>query len=182
MKTKKNMKNPIALNSILALALGVFLTQSTALAGPAVHGSGKVVETKVNPTFPPGPPWLPDLSKPVEGWTTKILRNDKGVTINIHAVGLNPHHAYTAWIAEVGNGKAILLTGHLVGGSCESTFSGRLGLNSEKPVINPLGGEFHVIIADHGHIDELDPPLPAAIKTPLGSTWTHVVIFEPETP
>jgi hypothetical protein len=94
-------------------------------------------------------------------------------------VGLNPHHAYTAWIAEVGNSKAILLTGHIVGGSCESTFSGRLGLNDLVNEIDPLGGEFHAIIADHGHIDELDPPLPAAIKTPLGSTWTHVVIFKP---
>jgi len=173
------MKNPIALKSILTLALGVFLAQSPALAGPAVHGSGMVVETMVNPSFPnAGPPWLPDYTKPVEGWTTKILRSKKGITVNVHAVGLNPHHAYTAWIGEVGNGKAILLTGHLVGGSGISTFSGRLDFNSEKPVIDPLGGEFHVIIADHGHKDELDPPLPAAIKTPFGSVWTHVAIFK----
>jgi len=32
------MKNPIALKSILALALGVFLAQSSALAGPGVIG------------------------------------------------------------------------------------------------------------------------------------------------
>lgn len=38
MKINKNMKNPIALKSILALALGVFLAQSSALAGPGVIG------------------------------------------------------------------------------------------------------------------------------------------------
>ncbi len=181
MKPNKNMKNPIALKSILALALGVFLTQSPALAGPAVQGTGYVVVTKVNPG-PVGPPYLPDFEElRVEGWTTKILRNEKGVTVNIHAVGLNPHHAYTAWIGQKGQGRATFLMGHIVGGSCESTFSGRLGLSSksEGPIEDPLGGEFHVIIADHGPIDELNPPLPAAIKTPAGSIWTHVVIFDP---
>ena len=162
------MKNPIALNSILALALGVFLTQSPALAGPAVHGTGDVFTTVGPPPSGPG--------DPVQGWTAKILRNHKGVTINIQAVGLNPHHAYTAWIAEVGSGRAVPLTGHIVGGSGKSTFSGRLGLNNPY-LQNPLGGEFHVVIADHG---PLDPSLlPDAIKTPFGSTWTHVVIFLP---
>ena len=83
MKTKKNMKNPIALKSILTLALGAFLTQSSALAGPAVNGSGVVYHTAPNPN--PGPPVVETIR--VEGATAKIHRNHKGITINIKPWG-----------------------------------------------------------------------------------------------
>ena len=173
MKTKKNMKNPIALSSILALALGVFLVQSPALAGPAVKGTGEVFTTVGPPPSGPG--------DPVEGWTAKILRSDKAVTIKIQAVDLNPHHAYTVWVNDVscplqGPACGMFLAGHIVGGSGKATFSGRVSLNNPA-LVDPFGG-IHVVIADHG---PLDPSLlPGAIKKPAGGVWSHVVIFDPE--
>lgn len=175
----KNMKNSIALKSVLTLALGVFLTQSPALAGPAVNGSGKAYHTEMNPN--PGPP-VRSTGVEVEGSKAKVHRNDKGVTFNIKAVGLNPHHVYTLWLFEIGAtgpvGPPQLLTGRIVGGSGKATFSGRLKLQ------DPIGGEFHAIVADHGPKDPSTLPEEMRIGVPPfapdGSlNWTQVVIFLP---
>lgn len=154
MKTKKNMKNPIALKSILTLALGAFLTQSPALAGPAVNGSGEVTHTEVNTTGVGGP--VISTGVEVEGASAKIHRNDKAVTINIKTAELNPHHVYTVWIFELDAngpvGPPQLLTGRIVGGSGKATFTGR------SKVQDSLGGEFHCIMADHGPKDPSSLP------------------------
>ena len=180
MKTKMNMKNPIALKSILTLALGAFLVQSPALAGPAINGAGTVSHTLPNPN--PGPPVVE--TNPVEGATAKIHRNDKGITINIQTVGLNPNHVYTAWLVEIGvtgpGNPPQFLTGRIVGGSGKATFSGR-----RSTVVKAMAGEFHVVLADHGLKDpstltEEKTTFVPFIINPDG-TWNYqqVAIFLP---
>jgi hypothetical protein len=181
MKTKKNMKNTIALNSILAVALGAFLTQSPALAGPAINGSGHVSNTAPNP-IQPGPPIVETTL--VEGATAKIHRNDKGVTVNIQTVGLKPNHVYTAWFVEVGvtgpGNPPQFLTGRIVGGSGKATFAGHM-----STVVDAMAGEFHVVLADHGLKDPSTLPEEKTTFVPFinngDGTWNYeqVAIFLP---
>ncbi|MGK0186276.1 MAG: hypothetical protein ACI9R3_002059 [Verrucomicrobiales bacterium] len=141
------MKNPIALKSILALALGVFLTQSLALAGPrAVNEWGEVRHLVLNPDGP-----LPN--KPttlVEGAKAKIHRHvSKGVSAKIDTV-LTPGNIYTVWFMEVGVGMQ-QLDGLIVGDSGKATFTGRLTVD------DAIDGAFHAIIANHGPAADLTP-------------------------
>ena len=172
--------------AVLALAFGVIVLPNVLAGERAVQGTGDVFELVPNPG---GTPPVKD-GDAVEGATASITRNTKGVTINIHTVGLDPNHAYTVWVIEVNCGapvcRPVRLAGHIVGASGVGNFSGRLDLNDDpsKPVQDPFGGEFHCIITDHGPIDPKD--LPGAIKTPLPpfapdgtQNWEQVVIFNP---
>lgn len=169
------MKNPIALNSILALALGVFLTQSPAQADPAVNGTGHVSNTAPNPN--PGPPIVETTL--VEGTTAKIHRNEKGVTVNINTVDLKPNHVYTAWFVEVGvtgpGNPPQFLTGRIVGGSGKATFGGRM-----STVVDAMASEFHVVLADHGLKDPSTLPEEKRIFVPFidngDGTWNYVQV------
>ena len=170
------MKNTIALNSILALALGICLTQSPALAGPAINGTGHVSNTAPNPN-PPGPPIVETTL--VEGATAKIHRNHKGITINVKTVDLKPDHVYTAWLVEEGvtgpGNPPQFLTGRIVGGSGKATFAGRM-----STVVDAMGGEFHVVLADHGLKDPSTLPEEKRTFVPFidngDGTWNYVQV------
>ena len=153
---------------------------TAALAAPASHGEGEVFTLKLN-EFPP-PPVVDD--QPVEDATAKITRNSSGVTINIRTVGLDAHHAYTAWALVFNCGNTadcafeppVRLAGHIVGGSGNASFNGHLAAGGGFD--DPMGAEFHIVIADHGHVN--DVTLPGDIQTPVPPpNWRQVAIFAP---
>ena len=166
-----------------ALSMGV-LGLSTAEASRAVQGEGDVFHLVPDPGG--APPVI--AGDPVDGATASIHRNAAGVTINIHTVGLDPGHAYTAWLFEVNcqlSAGPVQLTGHVVGGSGVGNFSGRVGVNSDptRPVQDPHGGDFHVVIADHGPLDPADMPnaIMSGVPPFSGETqnWEQVIVFAP---
>jgi hypothetical protein len=172
------------LSCFLAMMVGMGL-YSSAFAGPAAHGFGEVLYLEINTAdpLPPGPPVK--AGDPVEGAKASIHRNESGVTVNIHIDGLNPNHVYTTWFLEFGSPPPVYLTGHIIGKSGVGRFSGHIRVSDgSMPVMDPMGGEFHVIVADHG---PLDPSLlPEDIKTdvppidPTGAlSWPMVIIFAP---
>jgi hypothetical protein len=177
--TRGRSKSKIFIGAVAAAALSFgVLGLSTAEASRAVQGDGVVTTLVPNPAFP-GPDELPlKAGDVVNGATASIHRNAAGVSINIHTVGLNAGHAYTVWVIEVCEtcgGPPVQLAGHVVGRSGVGNFSGRLGVQ------DPLGGEFHVVIADHGLLDPAN--MPDAIKTGLppfsGPTqnWSQLAVF-----
>jgi len=179
------MKRWRILGLMMALALGAIVL-SSAIASPAVQGTGTAFYLVPNPG---GTPPVKD-GPPVIGAKGTIHRDCNGVTINIHTVDLDPHHAYTVWVFEVNCGvvpcRPVQLTGKIIGKSGKGNFSGRLALNADpsRPVQDPFSGDFHCILADHGPLDPKD--LPNAIKSavppfaPDGSlNWEQVVVFAP---
>lgn len=169
--------------------IGAFLVVSlagagtTASAAPASHGEGAVFTLKLSGNPPPAPPVEDD--QPVEEATAKITRNSSGVTINIRTVGLDAHHAYTAWALVFNCGNTtdcefvrppVRLAGHIVGGSGNASFNGHLAAGGGFD--DPMGAEFHIVIADHGHVN--DVTLPGDIKEPVPPpNWRQVAIFAP---
>ena len=150
----------------------------------AVQGDGVVLHLVPDPGE--SPPVTGGTA--VEGATASIHRNAAGVTINIHTVGLDAGHAYTVWLFEVNCQSCtgpIQLAGHVVGGSGAGNFGGRLGINSDpaRPVQDPLGGDFHVVIADHGPLDPADMPnaIMSGVPPFTGPTqnWEQLIIFAP---
>jgi hypothetical protein len=181
------MKSYLTAGLLVAAALaigGAVLPE--AIAAKAVQGTGQAFHLVPDPG---GSPPVKD-GAPVVGAKGTIHRTSKGVTINIHTVGLDSQHACTVWVFEVNCGAAacrpVQLAGHIVGASGKGNFSGHLGLNADptRPVQDPFGGDFHCVIVDHGPIDPSD--MPNAIKSPLPpfspdgtQNWEQVMIFAP---
>ena len=103
--------------------------------------------------------------------TASIVRTGSGVSVQVHATGLNPGDAYTAWLFTFDPGVekpdiAVNVAGHVVGGSGNATFSGRAstgfhainGLTSINPMGNigdsnfdfPMDAVVDVHIVNHG--------------------------------
>ncbi len=105
--------------------------------------------------------------------TASIVRTGSGVSVQVHATGLNPGDAYTAWLFTFDDGDpagkpdiAVNVAGHVVGGSGNATFAGRAsegfhainGLTSINPMGNigdsffasPMGAVVEVHIVNHG--------------------------------
>ena len=155
--------------------------------------SGEVFHLKINPELdpslePPTPPYNPpavvhDGGALLDGAKASIRRNLDGVTINIKIDDLNPNHAYTAWFVEMGvGGPPPFLAGEKTGNSGEGWFSGDIS------AMNPMNGEFHIVIADHGPLNLLPPTYDfTSSMPPIGLdsesvwklNWPMVVIFEP---
>jgi hypothetical protein len=176
------MKRLGILGIVLAIAVAAMAVPS-AFAVRTEHGTGDVFHLVPSGGAPPVM-----AGAEVSGASASIRRTESGITINIRTVGLAPKHAYTVWVFEVGGTPVapMFLTGHIIGNTGIGNFSGRLNLNPDttKPVQEPLDGEFHCIIADHGVVDPSD--LPGAISTPVPpfapdgtQNWKQVVIFEP---
>lgn len=110
---------------------------------------------------------------PVGAGTASIVRTGSGVSVQVHATGLNPGDAYTAWLFTFDDGDptgmpdiAVNVAGHVVGGSGNATFSGRVstgfhainGLTSINPMGNigdsnfdfPMDAVVDVHIVNHG--------------------------------
>jgi hypothetical protein len=182
---EKLMKKFIAIVAAAA-AMSIALVAPVDAQG-AVQGDGVV-----HHLVPSAGPLPVEPGLLVDGATASIHRNAAGVTMNIHTVGLDAGHAYTAWVFEIncescasGPAGAIQLTGHVVGGSGAGNFSGQLGINSDltKPVQDPLGGDFHVVIADHGLLDPADMPnaIMSGVPPFTGElqNWEQLIIFAP---
>ena len=105
--------------------------------------------------------------------TASIVRTSSGVSVQVHATGLNPGDAYTAWVFTFDDGDptgmpdiAVNVAGHVVGASGNATFSGRVsagfhainGLTSINPMGNigdmnfdfPMDAVVDVHIVNHG--------------------------------
>ena len=105
--------------------------------------------------------------------TASIVRTGSGVSVQVHATGLIPGNAYTAWLFTFDDGDptgmpdiAVNVAGHVVGGSGNATFAGRAskgiheinGLTSINPMGNigdsnfesPMDAVVDVHIVNHG--------------------------------
>jgi hypothetical protein len=171
-----------------ALSIGV-LGLSTAEASRAVRGDGVVSYLAID--LASSPPVTPNGVVPDASAT--IVRNEAGVSINIHTFDLMPGHAYTAWVIETtcelcpDPPPPTRLAGNLVGASGVGNFSGHIAVSPDDPMVpvqEPLEGNFHVVIADHGELDPAE--MPGAIMSPIppisfpGPTlnWPQVVLFD----
>lgn len=117
------------------MAIGLLLVAVPASSGPPDEGAK--VGSDVLPVF-------------VGDGTASIVRTGSGVSVQVHATGLNPGDAYTAWLFTFDDGDptgmpdiAVNVAGHVVGGSGNATFAGRAS-KGEHPVngltsINPMG-------------------------------------------
>ena len=169
--------------AVVALAL---VSAGTASAHGAHQQESAVYEI-------PGP-----LGAPIDGASASVTRTQSGAAMTIHTSGFGDHHAVTVWVfsfshpenCEFGgvlpDGRDRLcgfgddavaatgpqlqqLTGHVGGASGNANFGGRI------VVENPLGAEFHVVLADHGPLDP--SALPGLIKS--GATGSQIAFFIP---
>lgn len=168
-----------------AALTALVLTSSAAVAaGPAEHQSSPVYE------LPP--------STPIEGASASLVRNGGGVTITIDSSGFGSNHAVTVWVfsfdhpencdfgGALPDGRERLcgfgddgapdtgfqiqqLAGHVIGTNGNANYGGHVKVD------NPLGAEFHVVLADHGPVDPAQ--LPGMIKS--GAPGTQIAFFIP---
>ncbi len=101
-----------------------------------------------------------------DGGSASIVRTDSGISVRVHAEGLRPGNAYTAWFAvfddvtcnldgENGFPGGILLNmaGHVVSGGGTATFAGHLSAG-------PIGDGDDILLPDDGSFDN---PLDACV-------------------
>ncbi len=165
----------------LSLLVGAFVVISTlsgltAQADPASISTAPVVN-------------LSDLT-PVAGASSKIVRNDNGVTVSVSTT-VDPG-TYTMWMLLwndpslcVGNGDLVCFppmidppdcvlftTGHVVGNNGTLNYSGHrrvfdnsgaIGPPCASGLTNPQGAAIHLIIRSHG------PILPGQVKLQIGT-------------
>lgn len=160
----------------LSLVGGAFvvistLSSLTAQADPASISTAPVVFI-APPDFPP-----------VAGASSKIVRNDNGVTVSVKTT-VDPG-TYTMWMVLWNEGgpdgppDCVLFTaGHVVGNNGTLNYSGhRRVYDSSGSIVeegvpgppcasgltNPQGAEVHLVIRSHG------PKLPGLVKQQIGS-------------
>ncbi len=131
-----------------------------------------------------------------DGGSASIVRTDSGISVRVHAEGLRPGNAYTAWFAvfdgatdacnlDMGFPGGILtnMAGHVVTGGGTATFSGQLSagpigepngmdilLNDDGSFDNPLGACVDIHIVNHGPAGDFLPgELNDAINTIFGA-------------
>ena len=134
----------------------------------------------------------------IDGSSATIKRSNGGATVTFNSSGFGPHHAVTMWAISFSNpencdfggplpdGRTSLcgmgddgaadtgfkiqqLAGHIVGAIGNANFGGHVSVE------NPLGAEFHVVLADHGPMDPAQ--LPGQIMSPAGGT--QIALFIP---
>jgi len=129
------------------------------------------------------------------GGSASIVRTDSGISVRVHADGLRPGNAYTAWFAvfddvtcnldgenDFPGGILLNMAGHVVSGGGTATFSGHLsaGPVGEAPGVillpddgsfdNPLGACVDIHIVNHGPAGDFGPgELQDAINTIFGA-------------
>lgn len=160
----------------LSLVGGAFvvistLSSLTAQADPASISTAPVIE-------------LPGFAE-VAGASSKIVRNDNGVTVSVKTT-VNPG-TYTMWMVLWNEGDPMMddppdcvlfTTGHVVGNNGTLNYSGhRRVYDSSGSIVeegvpgppcadgltNPQGAEVHLVIRSHG------PKLPGLVKQQIGS-------------
>ncbi len=98
------------------------------------------------------------MHNPIEGTSSTIHRNKKGITVNFKTDGLIPGNAYTLWFVVFGDApgppSSTHAAGHIVGGSGKGNFSGHLSLgdifDNGEVFNNPLTAEVHMALRTHG--------------------------------
>lgn len=124
----------------------------------------------------------------------QLVRTGSGISWSIRTEQLKPGHSYTVWTVVINNPSAcqtpnqcvpnpdVLVNfaatqsqvvyggGHVVGGSGQAGFGGRLatgpipnGWFEGQGLTNPLGAEVHFVLNDHGPV--IPALLPEMIKT-----------------
>jgi hypothetical protein len=131
-----------------------------------------------------------------DGGSASIVRTGSGISVRVHADGLRPGNAYTAWFAvfddvtcnldgDNGFPGGILsnMAGHVVTGGGTATFAGQLSagpigepngldilLNDDGSFDNPLGACVDIHIVNHGPAGDFLPgELQDAINTIFGA-------------
>ena len=133
------------------------------------------------------------------GGSASIVRTDSGISVRVHAKGLTPGNAYTAWFAvfDAGTNTCNLdgppdgifpggilknMAGHVVTGGGTATFSGQLSagpigepdgdilFNDDGSFDNPLTACVDIHIVNHGPSGDFLPgELQDAINTIFGA-------------
>ncbi len=94
----------------------------------------------------------------IQGTSSTIHRNKKGITVNFKTDGLIPGNAYTLWFVVFGDApgppSSTNAAGHIVGGSGKGNFSGHISVgdifDNMKVFNNPLTAEVHMALRTHG--------------------------------
>lgn len=170
--------------AIAALALAA--STGTAGAGAARHQQSAIWELP------------PPLGTAIDGASASITRSEGGVSIQVDSSGFGAHHAVTVWLfsfdhpencdfgGALPDGRARLcgfgddgapdtgfqvqqLAGHVLGANGNANFGGH------AKVGNPMGAEFHVVLADHGPMDPTQ--LPEQIMSP--APGSQIAFFLP---
>lgn len=145
------------------------------------------------------PIWdLPAVGAPVDGASASAVRTNGGVTITVDSSGFGANHAVTVWIfsfdhpencdfgGPLPDGRTRLCgfgddgaddtgfriqqaAGHVLGGTGNANYGGHVS------VVNPLGAELHVVLADHGPMDPAQ--LPEQIVS--GAPGSQIAFFLP---
>jgi len=102
---------------------------------------------------------LDDNHSDIEGTSSTIHRNKKGITVNFKTDGLIPGNAYTLWFVVFGESPgpptgSTHAAGHIVGGSGKGNFSAHLSVgdlfDNANVFNNPLTAEVHMALRTHG--------------------------------
>lgn len=126
-----------------------------------------------------------------DGGSASIVRTDSGISVRVHAEGLRPGNAYTAWFAVFDDvtcnlasgfpeGILINMAGHVVSGGGTATFAGHLSVGpigdgddilfpGDGSFDNPLDACVDIHIVNHGPAEAFGPgELHDAINTIFG--------------
>lgn len=145
------------------------------------------------------PVWeLPSVVPLVDEASASITRSVGGVSIRFDSSGFGAHHAVTLWavsfdhpqhcthggplpdgrVARCGPGDdgpgpagfgIQQLGGHVIGANGNANYAGHVDVD------NPMGAEFHIVLADHGPADPAQ--LPGQIMSP--APGTQIAFFIP---
>lgn len=174
----------------ITLGAAVAALVLTSAAGTAGAGGAQQQDSPVYTLPPP--------LGAVAGASASVTRTNGGVTINVDSSGFGAHHAVTGWVVSfddpancdfgslLPDGRMALcgpgddtamdtgfsiqqFAGHVVGANGNANFGGHVKVG------NPMGAEFHVVLADHGPMDPAE--LPHQIKSP--APGSQIAFFIP---
>ncbi len=160
------------------LLIGLVLAALMVMVLPATAMAGRAVRSHEVPTGACGP----CIDADGQAWLT---RTDNGLTMQVHATGLEPGAAYTVWwIVDDGDGSFFVqnASGGLVGGTGEARFSGHVSVgdiaDADGVVVlanvgdgsfdDPMGATVTLHVVTHGVVAPAD--IPENISTILGAT------------
>lgn len=143
------MKRRSIVAFVAALVMGMVIALPTAFAGGATRTT------------------VDSVSPEIEGLTgtSTLVRNDNGVSMTFHVVGLTPGNAYSVWFSINGfPPPAAFADGGVAGGTGKATFAGHL---AEDGLLNDTSSdEVFLVVLDHG------PKVPGSIREQMTDPFT----------
>ncbi len=101
-----------------------------------------------------------DTFEDTMGNTSKLVRNDNGVSAKYAVAGLTPGNVYSAWVAlndfPSMTNPSVFLAGMVVGGSGKATFAGHVAEGVLG--LDPAADTVFIVIVNHG------PKVPGSIR------------------